>query len=294
MKPQTGSSGSPTRIAKPPRLAVERFILGCANQFLPPYSCPLPQTPAFSPFPSRGGSVGYHVDMRDDDEVSGLIDEQLESLVRELTAVPPRSSIGLGRFAEASGLCALFGRPDLAARLADVLSDAPAVDLFKHAITNIDPATVNVDAFRRPRSAVEVERAHPPCSHEALIGQLRTQAEGDAASEEPRHHLALCLTGDVDGAMRAARGELALEEVAATLVVLGQPERATALIDAQPVSDYRRQAIRFVILAEACRRRLLGFAPAVRATESRGHSRVPVILALAGRLPWAGYPFSDW
>jgi hypothetical protein len=231
---------------------------------------------------------------RDDDEVSSLIDEQLECLAREMSAAPPQCLISLLRFAEASGLCMLLGRPDLASQLAAVLSGAPVTDPFKHAITNIDPATVNVDAFRRSCSAAEVDRRYPLLSHEALIKQLRTEAEGEAASEEPRHHLTLCLRGDLDGAMRAARDEFACEQVAATLVVLGQPERATAFIDSRPVSDYRRQAIRFVVVAEACRRRLTRFASAVRATRSRGEGRMPVIVALAGRLPWAGYPFSDW
>src|SRR5204862_2861836 len=37
--PHTGSSGSATRMAKAPRLAVERLIFGCANRLLATLSC---------------------------------------------------------------------------------------------------------------------------------------------------------------------------------------------------------------------------------------------------------------
>jgi hypothetical protein len=60
------------------------------------------------------------------------------------------------------------------------------------------------------------------------------------------------------------------------------------------MSDNARASVRFVILLEKCRRGLPGFEDAIYEANLEGYSRLHVALALAGRLPWVGYPYSDW
>jgi hypothetical protein len=75
---------------------------------------------------------------------------------------------------------------------------------------------------------------------------------------------------------------------------MGQFDRANDFIDAQKVDAGMKSQVRFVILLEKCRRELPGFIEAVRQARHKGYEQLHVILALTGRLPWTGYPLSDW
>ena len=77
---QADISGSVTRIAKPPRLPIERFILDCANSFVPRFRCWV--HPAGMPDHSRGLSAATPPDAerKNDPHPEGVPDFVLQSL----------------------------------------------------------------------------------------------------------------------------------------------------------------------------------------------------------------------
>jgi len=213
--------------------------------------------------------------------------QQLMLIANELLANTPRGYFNYRLVTETAALCALLGYNDLAKQFAEIALQMPDFDPFENAITNIDVHEIDVDKFRRVCTVEEVEQSSPLYSDADLMGDLHRLAETEI-------HLKLSLEGDIDGAARAASGELALEEIAATLAVQGQFERALEFIDSQPVSDFRRSSLRFLVLIEKCRKQTPGFASELQQTPLAVEGRRIIVLALAGRRPWGGYPFPEW
>lgn len=216
------------------------------------------------------------------------IDRLLTEAVADLKAADAAAAGRLNVFQlqHAGGIAGLLGRPDLAARLGVLTSRFTLGDVLGGALTNIDLATVDLARPCSAWSSDDAARHHPACDDASVLQRM---------ASEPTDHVRLCLAGDVDGAARAARDRLSAEDVGATLAALGQFDRATAFVDAHPAADDRARAhVRFIVLLETCRRAPAGFGGAIRRAQPAGFDRLHVIAALAQRLPWPGYPYSDY
>ncbi|MDB5329416.1 MAG: hypothetical protein JWP03_567 [Phycisphaerales bacterium] len=213
------------------------------------------------------------------------VDRQIEDVVVELEAASAQGRVNIFLIRMAGGVAALVGRHDLTTRLGAIISGMTVEDLLCGSITNIDPKTVDTNRPLKLPSLDAAGRQHPECDDDSIIERMKTQVDV---------HVQLCLNGDVDSAKQAASSPLALEDIGCTLAVMGQFDRANDFIDAQKVDAGMKSQVRFVILLEKCRRELPGFIEAVRQARHKGYEQLHVILALTGRLPWTGYPLSDW
>jgi hypothetical protein len=212
------------------------------------------------------------------------VNRQMENAVVELEDASAQGRVNIFLARMAGGVASLVGRRDLTTRVGAILSGLTLADLLEGAITNIDPHSIDATRPIDLPSPEEMARQHPVCDDESLVERM--QAEGD-------RHVQLCVQGDVNRATEVATSALALEDIGRTLAVLGRFDRAAAFIDAQAVNESARKQVRFVILLEKCRRALPGFAEEILQARLEGFGRLQVILALAGRLPWVGYPYSD-
>jgi hypothetical protein len=213
------------------------------------------------------------------------IDHEIEIAVAELEPAISNRRANLFVVKMAGGVAALVGRHDLFTRLEVAISHLTDRDLLRGAITNIDVSTLDTPRRLRLPTLEEMARNHPLCDDDFLIGQIKAQ-------DDP--WIQLCLQGEMDAAVRVAESSLALDDIACTLAATNQFDRATAFIDAQSVTDNVKAHVRFVILLETCRRQLPGFAEAILQARRQDYERLHVVLALAGRLPWIGYPYPDW
>lgn len=220
-------------------------------------------------------------------KVTAEINHQLEQVVAELEAALAQGRPDFFLVRRAGGIAGLLDRPDLVSRLETVMSHLTVEDVFRAAITNLDEHEREVRATRlfRFESPEEISRQHPECDDASIIDRMKAQADV---------HVLMCLKGDVHGATETATSKLALEDIGCTLAAMGQFERATAFIDSQAVEDTSRAAVRHVILLEKCRRGHAGIVEVIQLANLQGEGRLRVVLALAGRLPWVGYPYSDW
>jgi hypothetical protein len=209
------------------------------------------------------------------------IDRELEILTTDLASAPNYRLAG-----STAGLCSLLDRPDLSTRIAAVLARTPVDTWLQGALTNIDLADVNPERLRRPHSAEDISREHPICSDESIAAHL-------TACAQTERHLAFVLRGDLEGAARAASDNREMQEIGEALAVLGQPERALTFIDTKVIENSRRHGVRYIVSLETCRREHR-VPPALRNSPLNAWSRFHVILALANRLPWTGYPFADY
>jgi hypothetical protein len=210
---------------------------------------------------------------------------QLELAVEALEATATQGRVNILSAQMVGGVAALFGRQDFVARVRATISGLTSGDLCCNAIANIDP---NAADRTRPIDLPTAEQAaleHPLCTSESLIEQLRAGGEG---------HVQLALIGDLDRAVQLANTPRELEDIGCMLAILGRFEEAVSFIDAQTVDDDRKEQIRDVVLFEKCRRNLPGVTEAIEQAGVQGEGRVTVALALTLRLPWGGYPFSDW
>lgn len=184
----------------------------------------------------------------------------------------------------------LLGYRDILKRVKAHLAELSAADLFEGAITNIDWHNLNADELERLRRiepAAEFDASHPVYNRDAPVPDLERFAQRSL-------HLTLCLQGDVAGAIAVAKSDLDYEEIADTLAALGKFDEAIALIDSQPVSVERQRGVQCVVLVEKCRRLAPTFADEVARFDPKNFDRLHIVLALAQRRPWMGYPYPDY
>jgi hypothetical protein len=179
---------------------------------------------------------------------------------------------------------------EIADRVQSLLMALTAEDFFKASITNIDLHRLSANELDRLRQIEPLEsfnRTHPV--------YVRNQAVPDVQRfASALDHLKPCLNGDVATAVAIANSELEFEDIADTLAALGKYEEAIALVDCHVASEDRRRSVRHVVLLEKCRRFAPDFLEEIGRSDLKDFDRLTVILALAGRRPWVGYPFSDY
>ena len=184
----------------------------------------------------------------------------------------------------------LLGHREIVTRVQQLLDNLSLGDFFVAAITNIDWRTLNADDLARLRSLEPADtygEDHPIYDRNVPVPDLVRFAESST-------HLKLCLQGGIADALKVAKTDLDYEEIADTLAALGRYDEAIALIDSAPVPEERRLGVRFVVLAEKCRRLVPTFKDDIAAFGPKGFDRLAVILALAARRPWVGYPYPDY
>jgi hypothetical protein len=157
-------------------------------------------------------------------------------------------------------------------------------------ITNLELPNAVPDRLRNVDAPDELETRHPMYSAEAMFGRIRACAK----SEE---HFALCVEGKAEEAQSNATG-LKLEEVGATLAVLGDIDSVLRVARDPRLERVRQRGILLVLIIESYRRGRIDICEAILAElESAGVSawdRVFLALGFAGREPWGGYPYPDW
>lgn len=209
---------------------------------------------------------------------------QLQLVVEYLESLAHQGSVNLFSARDAAAAAQLLERPDLVRRVEATVAGLTTKDLYRNAITNVDPSTITPRAIDLPTFA-EADRSHPLCTPAELLTKLRK-------IEQPS--LQLCLRDDISGATAAATCDRELEDIGSTLAAMGRFEDAAAFIAAQAVEDFRRDAVHSVILLEKCRRQLPGIVEILKQSQSGNHGSLSVSLALIGRLPWICYPLADW
>lgn len=216
------------------------------------------------------------------------IDRQIDAVVMQLEAASAQGHLNIHSARRAGGIAGLLERPDLVRRLEAVIAGLTVKDLLKGAITNFELSTIDAARPVELASPEDTARDYPRCDDQALIEQMRTYGG---------LHVRLCLEGDVNRATQVATTSLELEDIGCTLAAMGQFDRATSFIDAATLGERvgARKHVRCVILLEKCRRGHPDFPAALQqASLHGGDAEQCVILALAGRLPWRGYPFCDY
>jgi hypothetical protein len=214
------------------------------------------------------------------------IDRQIDAVVMQLEGAPARGQMNIHSARQAGGIAGLLGRHDLVQRLEAVIAGLTAKDLLKGAITNFELSTADAARPVELASPEAIARDHPRCDDHAIAELMK--AYGGP-------HVRACLDGDVDRATLVAKTALELEDIACTLAAMGQFDRATSFIDTAALGERvsARKHVRWVILLEQCRRGHPGFPVAIQEASLQG-GHAEIILALAGRLPWQGYPFCDY
>ena len=217
--------------------------------------------------------------------VQALIDQELENAVGALEVAKKQGAANLMLARAAGGVAELCDRPDLVSRIREIVAGFTIADLLGGAITNIDlnESTANrqIELF----SGTEANRQHPLADDAFVIEHARSHG-GD--------YVRLCFAGDVAAAERAANDAFGFECIAFALVLMNQPDQASAFIRTHPVRDTTESGLQLITLLEQCRRASPGFERAIGQVALEGWHQLHVVLALAGRLPWLGYPFADY
>lgn len=184
----------------------------------------------------------------------------------------------------------ILGQQDIAGRALHLLGAAPDDAFWAGAITNFDlPKTVPA-RLRTTEPSDELAKQHPAYCEETIVGRIRSYANHE-------EHFALCLSGEIQKARSKAKG-LQLQEVGATLAVLGDFDSALSVARDPALELFRQHGVLLVLVVEFFRRARFADANKIlaelQAVGLGASDRVILALGLAGREPWGGYPYPDW
>ena len=179
--------------------------------------------------------------------------------------------------------------PELQAVAGRVLRDAPTSAFSAGVITNVPRA----DFVRRELPAAdEIPARYPEYVGGVVLDFLRT-----CASDEPP--IQWVLDGQISEGWKAAETDLAKEEHASTLGVLGHIDEALECILRPEFPKMRKLGPSMVVCVESYRRGDLSQAGALldellplEATIS--WTAIHIAAGLLGRIPWGGYPYPDY
>lgn len=179
--------------------------------------------------------------------------------------------------------------PELQAVAERALRDAPASAFSAGVITNIPGADF---VQRQMPVADEALATYPEYVRDVVLDFVRA-----CASDEPQ--IQLVLDGQLDEAWKAAKTELAKEEHAATLGVLGHVDQALACIRRPEFPATRKLGPSMVVCVESYRRGDLSQAGALLEEllpreRTTGWSAIHIAAGLLGRIPSGGYPYPDY
>jgi hypothetical protein len=191
----------------------------------------------------------------------------------------------------AGGAAMLLDHLDLADRAQRLLRAVPDEAFSSGAITNIRFPAAAPDRVRSIEAIETLESSHPRVSHADLMAGVRRCGE----TEE---HVAMCLSGRTGEARAGANSSLAVEEIGATLAVLGEFGAAADVVRSPALDVGHRKGLMIVLAIELVRRDRIDAAKEIvselAAGESDPWSDVHLALGLGGRTPWSGYPYPDF
>lgn len=186
---------------------------------------------------------------------------------------------------------AVLGQNDVAERAIRLLGVAPDEAFWGGMITNFELPKTVPEWWRMVDTPEKLEQQHPPYREENIVDRVRSYA----STEE---HFALCLAGRFQEARSKAKSGVQLEEVGATLAVLGQFDAALSVARDATLETFRQRGVLFVLAIELfrCGRIEEGGAmlAELKPASIGAWERIHLALGLAGREPWGGYPYPDW
>jgi hypothetical protein len=186
---------------------------------------------------------------------------------------------------------AILGQSDIAERALALLQTAPDASFWAGAITNVELPKIVPERLRTLGTPEQLEKQHPKYCQQRIVERICSCLATD-------EHLLLCVEGRIEEARSKAHPGLQLEEVAATLAVLGEFDAALSIARGQLLEAFRRRNVTLVLVIEFYRRGRIGDSEAILAElESAGLGaceRIHLALGFAGREPWDGYPYPDW
>jgi len=224
------------------------------------------------------------------DAANVLVRCHLDASIRELEKEAAGARFNTFCIRALAAASSVLGLPDIAERALSLLRAAPDGAFFAGMITNFELPKTVPDRLRNVGAPGELESQHPVYCEEAMVGRIRANARTEG-------HFALCLEGKAQEAQSNSAG-LTLEEVGATLAVLGDLDSALRVARDPRLEPFRQRGVLLVLVIETFRRGQVDTCEALLTElESSGAGawdRVSLALGFAGREPWRGYPYPDW
>jgi hypothetical protein len=220
---------------------------------------------------------------RRDDLIRPLFDFAMRELRETIAAGESVNRHTLTMYFEAATLA---DRGTELAELTAIAEALPPYDPLAGAIHNFDPREAVRSVRYRPPTRAQIDAAHPVHDPAAL---LRT------APEEAAEAIRLLLAGHPEEALASARNEYELELAVAARALLRDFAGAAASLERLPPN--RTFGPYMALLTEAFQAAnepvLLRMVAEV-AERFGTDGCLMAVVALAGRVPWLGYPFPDW
>jgi hypothetical protein len=214
--------------------------------------------------------------------INALIDRAMRELRENVSAGRQVNRHALTTYFEAAMLA---GRDVELAELTTIADGLPPYDPLAGAIHNFEPGTARRSVRYRPPSRAAIDANHPPYDHAALLLD---------AQREEAESVQLTLAGRPDEALASARDEYELELAISTRALMRDFDGAEACLERLPPG--RMFAPHLALLTEAFHATdepVLRRAVSDLAERFGSYGCLVAIIALANRLPWLGYPFSD-
>ena len=182
-------------------------------------------------------------------------------------------------------LALIAGRVEIAHSAASILHGLPDTAFTAGVISNI--ADLSPLVHRTPATLAEAE-ARFPAYNDQVRATIASQAEAHTAVFGDR--------SNIEAARALVSNALELEDFASACAVAGHLERALSTLESSDFETNRKSTTRMVVCVEAFRTDRLELAERIVLGHfsTPGHIPLNVVAGLLGRVPWAGYPFSDY
>jgi hypothetical protein len=219
-----------------------------------------------------------------------LAKRHLDASIREIEEEAKAGRLNTFRIRALANASAVLGQNDVAERAVRLLRSAPDGAFWAGMIANFELPKTVPERLRTIEPSDELEKHHPPYCEKDIVGRLRSYAKTE-------DHFGLCLEGKVQEARSKAVG-VKLEEVGATLAVLGDFDGALSVARDPILEQFRQRGVLLVLVIEFFRRGRIEACDAIltelEASGLGAWDRIFLALGFAGREPWGGYPYPDW
>jgi hypothetical protein len=182
---------------------------------------------------------------------------------------------------------------DLAGRVGRILALMPDEAFFIGAVTNFTPDSEAINRCRRLRDLDVIEREFPPFRRSDVEEMANVQEETRLAWQR-RYDEALAIAREHP---RKPPETSMVAEIASTAAVLGDFATVDQLLMNEDLRPSESHTVRLVLAIEYARCQLYSGAERVIASLTpplQGWTSIHLALGLAGRRPWAGYPYADY
>jgi hypothetical protein len=208
------------------------------------------------------------------------------------------ASAAAGRFntamiRAAGEACVVLRFYELAERVGRILALVPKEAFFAGALANFTPDSEAIQRCRRLRDLDVVACEFPPFRRSDVEEMARLQEETRLAWQR-RYDEALALARERP---RKPPETSMVAEIASTAAVLGDFGTVDQLLRNEDLRSSESYAVRVVLAIEYARWQLHSEAERVIANLTppvQGWKSIHLALGLAGRRPWAGYPYADY